>query len=776
MLHLSKHLRSMQCAGCFAPKVTVRARHGRFTYPFCSTACSQSFCKQIGTPVGKNEDFGLPPGEWSSLPDEIKLITLNKIPLLKLLQRTRVSPEWNSLLQDDATLWRNFYLKSIARKFGAPTERILSNWRDQTLQYVSMFDYVSGELPTPPAPIADGVRSLIFQQVTETEVHCYESEGLTMLRREITRLYPKATSFVFQMPNGTRWLRTMYSYDEKGFIPMGGQYLLGLPVLIRQSSNTDLLTSLLTLNPDEKTTEIKGFRIFHQPRSIFRFIAGKSNPAWPVIYLDEISRSRWAIHNPKEFAALLLRSQVITEEMTIDVKISRLGKALQFKMSELLRGNGEASTSSPSFGIPAASLNPAAVGFGPLPAWIPPQLAYFGPGPVPAAPAAPVPAPAPVPAVPAVPAVPVHPFAPVAPAGFFGGLEFPLLNPQQADWDALHNALAAAPANPLSVAVTNPTVELLRNNYSQPTLTVEKRTWMIPAVFLIENNITPSGSFPRPYAVKPEHAYTAVLRPHARHSPQQEPGARLFDQLFIAENTTVFHPYSSTEFLSDIQTANSPMEDIFLHEHHIYIPTDNLVATVVIPQMQVNLSSVAHEGASAFITGQHQPLMEMDEGATQLSLTFDLIITEIKDVLDEEDNLRFELMIGGVSNVRLTGPPRAQSLTEYIDFKINLSNDDFVRNFQPNVTNRIPVERREAWVQQWIRTHPGFAVSDAPVKFWLRFSNDLLQEHINIFLGRYFPKHALFLPVSDSALGQYSDPQRLLVNATTLGIAHPLRQ
>jgi hypothetical protein len=159
----------MQCTFCQQKPAAIRVRHGasRVPYPLCSKDCSNAFCQQllIGPPVKDDALMPVPPADWNQLSDEMKLAILGHVPILRLLPRLRTGAEWKAVAADEQ-LWHSLYQQYPVAKLGAPDRLVLPTWRGQTVEYLRMFDHLVGlSTATPLVASSPDKQLIVFQEV-----------------------------------------------------------------------------------------------------------------------------------------------------------------------------------------------------------------------------------------------------------------------------------------------------------------------------------------------------------------------------------------------------------------------------------------------------------------------------------------------------------------------------------------------------------------------------------------------------------------------------------
>ena len=135
------------CASCSVQRATVSAKHGDLpSLPFCSAACSTAFCRLIG-PKTKGEKPAAeetvclselacyPSSSWDGLPAEMKMEVLRHMPLLKVLEQSRISKDWASLASDEP-MWRQLHAR-VSRLIETPDALVMPTWKVQTLAYMA---------------------------------------------------------------------------------------------------------------------------------------------------------------------------------------------------------------------------------------------------------------------------------------------------------------------------------------------------------------------------------------------------------------------------------------------------------------------------------------------------------------------------------------------------------------------------------------------------------------------------------------------------------------
>jgi hypothetical protein len=376
----------MQCAHCWSP-AKRKAKHGTFQYPLCSSLCSKLLCEQllIGPKIGEAgaDDALLPvaPGDWESLPDEAKLAVLGKIPLLRLLQRARVSPEWNALIKDDY-LWHGFYHQSIVSHLGAPDRKILETWRGQTLHYLNMFDYIltSGGPPPsqagPPLPPPTEKRPPIrVEQVIPGRMLQIRHASIEVMQEAVKRIKTKLRSiigtayegvyvpFYLVLPDGSHWTYTGDSnlpprakIQPSDAPPSSSLYIvveIRVSPLSRSDEDFTVTWRRSNAGPAEGTISLDQFStVVEVLPLVVKFIPGRSNPALPVIQLIYLNGSypvsgKWYVLNPQALAAVFLgKWKPATPNMRLDVSfgqehISAFGNSWSTTLKDLQDGNGE---------------------------------------------------------------------------------------------------------------------------------------------------------------------------------------------------------------------------------------------------------------------------------------------------------------------------------------------------------------------------------------------------------------------------------------------------
>ena len=698
----------MQCVQCNTEPATQRAAHGSsgYSYPFCSPTCSKVFCRQmlIGPPI-EGGPFGIPVGSWADMPDEMKLAVLEKIPLLRLLQKARVDKNLDALIKDES-IWRSFYLNNIKPKLGTPDRLILQTWRAQTLQYLQMFDYLVGYKLSPrlEAPVVAGKRIILFEEVVPAQ----GNEGVLATRdletwwdlyinHALKELPPKepaspsdnAFGSYDASPNShVHWVVPASStirWKLDSFSPKGMLHLCSHPIPGERSL-------LVRPTPDDQSVELvkviysadggikvlwrkvlEEFQFQFAPfREPIRFISGKSNPKWPIVHVcalnasDNMHSFQQYVMNPQVLGRVLASAPKGMDLSHITLTIDGTPHVLSLRQL-LLDGVRllHPDVSMPSFGTPA---------------------------------------------------------------GFAGS------------------------------APKRPTVDLKLDFTGETASTIEyeNQELALPVIFLLYK--WPVISLPR--IVRPRAFTTMVanmdsifvqhpLLPVENNNHHNQLTVRLQNVEFPA--TGPFERYPESDRFQDRGFAITQIHCRFQN---------------VDDNSWIYLNGQEGSGPPFCVYEPPQPLNPNvpTPAVTPLTLSLEFALGRADQISPVDDHLHFQLPVMAIQASGLQGVAMPDAPDEAIDIKLNLRPTHII--FRPLVGQAEMLAKwRKIWEMQFPMAHATEHTTATIVMFDTSHS---------AFVGRYFPRTGVFLPVKDASLARYADPERNIVDATATGIAHRL--